>query len=100
MANQLDGTVVKAKLYSGANGNVVVSGVPTSVTGFTFTGGAGATTFRVFDNATTNSGTVLFANTIAAGVSKTFSLPVALEAVNGVTINASAAGGAGSVLLT
>jgi hypothetical protein len=100
MANQLDGTVAKAKLYSGANGNVVVSAVPTSVAGFTLTGGAGATTFRVFDNATTNSGNVLFANTIAAGVSKTFMLPVVLDAVNGVTINASAAGGAGAVYLT
>lgn len=100
MANQLDGTVAQAKAYSGANGNVVVSAVACSVTGFTFTGGAGATTYRVFDNATTNSGTVLFANTIAAGVSKTFLLPVVLEAVNGVTINASAAGAAGSVHLT
>jgi len=99
MANQLNGTVVRAKLYSGANGNVVVSGVPVSVTGFVFTGGAGVTTYRVFDNATTNSGMVLFASTMAAGVTKTFVLPVVLEAVNGVTINASAAGAAGAVQL-
>jgi hypothetical protein len=100
MANQLDGVVARAKAYAGANGNTVVSAVPVSVTGFTLTGGAGATTYRVFDNATTNSGTVLFATTLAAGVSKSFMLPVVLDAVNGVTINASAAGAAGSVLLT
>jgi dolichol kinase len=55
------------------------------------------TTFRVFDNATTNAGTVLFASTLAAGVSKTFMLPIPLKALNGVTINASAAGAAGAV---
>lgn len=97
MAVVLDATVSRPVTYSGANGNVVVSATPTTVTGFTFTGGAGATTFRVFDNATTNSGTVLFASTLAAGVSKTFMLPVPLKAQNGVTINASAAGAAGTV---
>lgn len=97
MAIVLDATVSRPLLYSGANGNVVVSSTPTMVTGFTLTGGAGATTFRVFDNATTNSGTVLFAATLAAGASKTFMLPQAIKANNGVTINASAAGAAGAV---
>lgn len=97
MAIVIDATVSRPVTYSGANGNVVVSATPTTVTGFTLTGGAGATTFRVFDNATTNSGTVLFASTLAAGVSKSFYLPVPLKAQNGVTINASAAGGAGAV---
>jgi hypothetical protein len=97
MAIVLDATVSRAVTYSGANGNVVVSATPTTVTGFTLTGGAGATTFRVFDNATTNSGQVLFASTLAAGVSKTFMLPMPLKAQNGVTINASAAGAAGAV---
>jgi hypothetical protein len=100
MANQLDGTVARVKLYSGASGNVVVSAVPVTVTGFTFTGGAGATTFKAFDNATTNSGTILFAATLAANATRSYAFPVALEAVNGVTINASAAGAAGSVQLT
>lgn len=97
MAIVLDATVSRPVTYSGANGNVVVSATPTTVTGFTLTGGAGATTFRVFDNATTNSGTVLFASTLAIGVSKTFMLPIPLKAQNGVTINASAAGAAGAV---
>lgn len=97
MAIVLDATVTRPVTYSGANGNVVVSATPTTVTGFTLTGGAGATTFRVFDNATTNSGQVLFASTLAAGASKTFMLPVPLKAQNGVTINASAAGAAGTV---
>lgn len=97
MAIALDATVTRPVTYSGANGNVVVSSTPTTVTGFTLTGGAAATTFRVFDNATTNSGTVLFASTLAIGVSKTFMLPVPLKAQNGITINASVAGGAGSV---
>lgn len=97
MAVVYDATVSRAVTYAGANGNTVVSATPTQVTGFTLTGGAGATTYRVFDNATTNSGTVLFAATLAAGVTKTFMLPIALKAQNGVTINASAAGAAGSV---
>ena len=97
MAIVLDATVSRPVTYSGANGNVVVSATPTTVTGFTFTGGAGATTYRVFDNATTNSGTVLFASTLAAGASKSFMLPIPLKAQNGVTINASAAGAAGAV---
>jgi hypothetical protein len=99
MANQLDGTVAVSKAYTGASGNVVVSAVPVKVTGITLTGGAGVTTYRVYDNATTNSGTVLFAATMAAGASRSWAFPVVLEAVNGVTINASAAGAAGSVQL-
>lgn len=93
-----DGTVATAKLYSGAINNVVVHAGPVTVTGFTLTGGAAATTYRVFDNATTNSGTVLFAATLAIGVTKTFVLPVTLQALNGVTINASVAGAAGAVM--
>jgi hypothetical protein len=97
MAVMLDGTVARPVTYSGGIGNVVVSAVPTTVTGFTLNGGAAGATFRVFDNATTNSGTVLFAATLGTGVSGTYNFPVGISAVNGVTINASAAGGAGSV---
>lgn len=96
MSNQLDGTIARAKAYSGASGNVVVSAVPCTLTGFTFNGGAAGATFRVFDNATTNTGTVLFAATVATGVTKSYTFPVALKAANGVTVNASATGGAGS----
>jgi hypothetical protein len=86
-----------AKLYSGASGNVVVEAQPATVTGFTFNGGAGGATFKVFDNATTNSGAILFAATVATGATRSYALPVPLKALNGVTINASATGGAGSV---
>lgn len=86
-----------SKAYTGAIGNVVVEATPVTVTGFTFNGGAAGATFRVFDNATTNTGTVLFAATVATGVEVSYLLPVAVKALNGVTINASAAGGVGSV---
>jgi hypothetical protein len=85
------------KAYTGASGNVVVSATPLSVTGFTFNGGAAGATFKVYDNATTNSGTILFAATVATNAEVTYLLPTPLKAANGVTINASAAGGAGSV---
>lgn len=99
MAYQLDGVVAKARTYSGASGNVVVFAQPATLTGITLTGGAAATTFRVYDNATTNSGTVLFAATLPINGSRSWTFPVPLEAVNGITINASAAGAAGSVQL-
>ena len=97
MAVSLDGTVARPVTYSGASGNVVLSSVPTTVTGFTLNGGAAGATFRVFDNATTNSGTVLFAATLGTNVSATYNFPAGISALNGVTVNASATGGAGSM---
>lgn len=97
MAVMLDGTVARPVTYSGAIGNVVISAVPTTITGLTLNGGAAGATFRVFDNATTNSGTVLFGATVATGASVTYNFPAGISALNGVTINASAAGGAGAV---
>jgi hypothetical protein len=90
-------TVASAVVYSGAIGNVVVEAKPVTITAFTLHGGAAGATFRVFDNATTNSGAVLFAATVATATATTFAFPVPLSALNGVTINASAAGGAGSI---
>jgi len=98
MAVVTDSTAATTKLYAGASGNTVVYGNPVTVAGFTFTGGAAATTYRVFDNATTNSGTVLFAATLAIGVTKSYVLPTPLSALAGVTINASATGAAGAVM--
>lgn len=94
----IDATVARPTVYTGASGNVVVKSGPFTVTGFVLNGGAAGTTFRVFDNATTNSGTVLFAATLGTNVSGSYSLPVPIKALNGVTINASATGGAGAVL--
>lgn len=100
MANMRDATFSRAVSYSGAIGNVVVEAKPVSVVGFTLNGGAAGATFKVFDNATTNTGTILYAATLATGVAGSVYLPVPLYAANGVTINASAAGGAGSVLVS
>lgn len=97
MAVVVDATVVRPVTYSGNIGNVVVSATPITMSGITLNGGAAGATFRVFDNATTNSGTVLFAATLGTGIAATYNFPVGLAAVNGITINASAAGGAGAV---
>lgn len=97
MSVVLDSTFAQAVTYTGASGNVVVENKPVTVTGFTFNGGAAGATFRVFDNATTNSGTVLIGATVGTGASVTYQLPVPVSAVNGVTINASATGGAGAL---
>jgi len=98
MSTVTDATVATAKAYTGAINNVVVHAGPVNVTGFVLNGGAAGAIFKVYDNATTNSGTILFAASVATNVTKTYMLPVVLNALNGVTINASAAGGAGSVL--
>lgn len=98
MSTVIDATVARPTSYTGAIGNVVVKNAPFTVTGFVLNGGAAGSTFRVFDNATTNSGTVLFAATLGAGIAGTYMLPVPIKAQNGVTINASAAGGAGAVM--
>lgn len=97
MAVIQDATVARPVTYTGASGNVVVKASPIGVTGFTFNGGGAGATFRVFDNATTNSGTVLIGATVAANTSVTYMLPVTVAALNGITINASATGGAGAV---
>jgi hypothetical protein len=98
MSTQHNATVARAVAYSGANGNVVVENKSLAVSGFVLNGGAAGATFRVFDNATTNTGTVLFAATLAANTAATYFLSFPILAFNGVTINASAAGGAGSVM--
>jgi hypothetical protein len=97
MAIEYDATVARPVTYTGAIGNVVVENKPIMVSGFSFNGGAAGATFRVFDNATTNSGTVLFAATVGTGIAATYMLPMPIKALNGVTINASAAGGAGAL---
>lgn len=90
-------TVASAVAYTGGIGTVVVEAKPVTLTAVTLHGGAAGATFRAFDNATTNSGTVLFAATVATATAVTIAFPVPLSALNGVTINASAAGGAGSI---
>ena len=98
MSTMFDATVATSTVYSGASGNVVVKNAPFAITGFVLNGGAAGATFRVFDNATTNSGTVLFAATLGTNVAGTYMLPMPIKAINGVTINASATGGAGAVI--
>jgi hypothetical protein len=97
MATPDSATVAKARAWSGAIGNVVISSGPINMTAVSFNGGAAGGTFTVYDNATTNAGTILFQATLAAAQIDTVPLPIPLFAKNGITINASAALGAGSV---
>lgn len=90
-------TESRGKAWSGAIGNVVVENHPVTLTAISFNGGAGGGTYRVFDNATTNTGNVLIAGTLVANQIDTIILPVPLTARNGITINASAALGVGSI---
>lgn len=98
MSTQHNATVGRAVAYTGAIGNVVVENKSIAVSGFVLNGGAAGATFRVFDNATTNTGTVLFGATVAANTAATYFLSYPILAFNGVTINASAAGAAGTVM--
>lgn len=95
--NTENATTATPVAYTGAIGTVVVENKPVTLTAVTLNGGAAGATFRVFDNATTNTGTVLLAATVATATSVTIALPIPLQALNGITINASAAGGAGSI---
>lgn len=99
MSTQHNATVARPVSYTGAINNVVVESKSVAVSGFVLNGGAAGATFRVFDNATTNTGTVLFAATLAANTAASYAFPIPLLAFNGVTINASAAGGAGAVIV-
>lgn len=90
-------TKARAAAWTGAIGNVVVSNHPITITGISYNGGAGGGTFQVFDNATTNTGNVIYARTLVAGEIGTALFPVPLKARNGITIDASAALGVGSI---
>jgi hypothetical protein len=81
-----------AKAWTGANGNVVIEAQPCTIYGFTYkNAGAGSPLVSIFDNATTNSGTLLFQTTLAAAtVADTIVFPEGLRALNGITINAAA----------
>lgn len=95
--NTENATTATAVTYAGTIGTVVLENKPVTLTAVTLNGGAAGATFRFFDNATTNTGTVLLAATVATATSVTISLNVPLQAINGITVNASAAGGAGSI---
>jgi hypothetical protein len=97
MAIVFDNTVARPVTYSGAINNVAVEAKAVTLTGITLNGGAAGSTFKVFDNATTNSGTIMFAATLGTGIAQTYEFPYPLSALNGITINASAAGGAGAI---
>lgn len=80
------------KPWTGANGNVVITAAPATIYGIHWKNtGAGTPTITVYDNATTNSGTILFQIPTTANPSgETYILPQPLRAVNGITINATA----------
>ena len=97
VANSGVATRSRPAVWSGAIGNVVVEDHPVNVTAISFNGGAGGGTFRIFDNATTNTGNVIYSQTLIANQIDTVLFPVPLKARNGITINASAALGVGSI---
>lgn len=90
-------TESRPKAWSGAIGNVVISDHPVTLTAITYNGGAAGGVIQVYDNATTNAGNILWAATLVAAQIDTFIFPVPITARNGITIDASAALGVGSV---
>lgn len=97
VANSVTATRARPDAWSGAIGNVVVSPTPVNITAVTYNGGAAGGTFRIFDNATTNAGNVIYSQTLVANEIGTVVFPVPLKARNGITINSSAALGVGSI---
>lgn len=88
------------KPWTGASGNVVIEAQPCTFAGFNYNNTTGGTVVTVFDNATTNSGAILFQATLAAATKGTIVVPP-VKALNGITVNASAAvGNAGSVYVS
>lgn len=97
VANSVTATRARPAAWTGAIGNVVVENHPVNLTAITYNGGAGGGTFRVFDNATTSAGNVIYSQTLVANEIGTVVFPVPLKARNGITINSSAALGVGSI---
>lgn len=97
VANSGVATRSRPAAWTGAIGNVVVENHPVNITAISYNGGAAGGTFRVFDNATTNAGNVIYSRTLVAGEIDTVCFPVPLKARNGITINSSAALGVGSI---
>lgn len=97
VANSGVATRSRSAAWTGAIGNVVVENHPANITAVSFNGGAAGGTFTIFDNATTNAGNVLYSQVLVAAQIDTVLFPVPLKARNGITINASAALGVGSV---
>ena len=89
---------VTPKAWTGASGNVVIEAQPCYFGGLTYNNTTGGTVVTVFDNATTNAGAILWQGTLAATTADTILLPQPIRALNGITVNASAAvGAAGTV---
>lgn len=90
-----------AKVWSGANGNVVIEAQSVTVIGLNYNNTTAGTVVTVYDNATTNTGNILWQGTLAATTKDTVIFPTPLKAQNGVTVNASAAvGAAGAVYVS
>jgi len=88
------------KPWTGAIGNVVIEAQACTFNGLNYNNTTGGTVVTVFDNATTNSGTILLQLTLAAATKGTITVPP-VKALNGITINASAAvGAAGSAYVS
>ena len=89
------------KSWTGASGNVVIEAQGCTFAGLVYNNTTGGTVVTVFDNATTNSGAILWQGTLSATTSDTVLLPAPIRALNGITVNASAAvGAAGAVFVS
>lgn len=97
VANSGVATKARPAAWTGASGNVVISDHPVNISAISFNGGAGGGTVIVYDNATTNSGNILYSQVLVAAQIDTILFPVPLKARNGITINSSAALGVGSI---
>jgi len=88
------------KAWTGANGVVVIETKACTVAGITYNNTTGGTVVTIFDNPTTNSGTILWQGTLAATTADTIVFSTPLRALTGVTVFASAAvGAAGTVYI-
>jgi hypothetical protein len=89
------------KAWTGAIGNVVIEAGSCTIWGLTYNNTTGGTVVTIFDNATTNAGAILWQGTLAATTADTVSFPAGIRALNGITVNASAAvGAAGTVYVS
>lgn len=89
------------KAWTGALNNVVIEAQPCTFAGLVYSNTTVGTVVKVYDNATTNSGVILWQGTLAANTSDTITLPAPIKALNGITVNTTVnAANAGTVFVS